>query len=146
MFFADNGKTVRTAGRFQLRPIAGSGGAALLTARVASGKEVACPVHARFVRMLEVLNQARTDSLAPQGWLSRRELARRMGEQSGYEVDDDTVSTYATELLRKLARVVETVSGGQRVMLIERRRKRGFRLADGAEIQFLSNFNKEFVR
>ncbi len=62
---------------------------------------------------------------------------REIAERTGYVVGEAAISAYTVKLLQKLSEAVSAAAGGEKVPLVERRRKLGFRLAEDVEIEVI---------
>jgi len=133
---------------FQLHAPLGLRGVGFLTIPLASGKRVSVELKSREVKLLYALNRARMEdaTLNPaeaRGWRSRDRIAREIEKWTGYCVSEAGMSAYVVKLLRKVSDAVGAASSGERVPLIERRRKLGFRLAENVELEIIDGNQRQ---
>lgn len=127
---------------YRLNCPSGENGVAFLSLWLPNGKHVALelkPHEAKIILVLRhaYLKDAGVWEAGARGWRSRKEIAQDIAERTGYVVGEAAISAYAVKLLRKLSNAIESVSSGERVPLVERRRKLGFRLAENVEIEII---------
>lgn len=125
--------------RYELLFPAGLNAPAYLSTEVDDSRQIVVATDARFARLLVVLKLFRdvdtgTRSGPAQGWRPRPVIAAYLARMTDWSIDEQTVSAYASQLMRKLERAVAAVDKDVRLPLIERRRGLGMRLADGVEI------------
>ncbi|NLS93550.1 MAG: hypothetical protein GXX96_15435 [Planctomycetaceae bacterium] len=115
------------------------------------GTPVSVELDPRFVRLLLVLYDFRLkdtekDVQPPEarGWRSREAIAMEIGRRTGYSIDAQTLSAYANQLTRKLARAFRLAFVGGRVPpLIDRRRNLGYRLPPHVELTIIDGAIQE---
>jgi hypothetical protein len=119
----------------------GLGGVGFLTTRLSNGGQISVEFKAYEVKLLLVLRRAREEDFGvaagARGWRSRASIACEIAARTGYSLEVGSISAYAVTLLRKFSAAVSAASGGEKIPLIERRRKLGFRLARGVQIDLI---------
>ena len=142
MFSADDTKRDLKKRQYQLYCPSGEDGVAFLSTWLSNGKHVALDVKPHEAKVILVLRRAWLKDVGVQemgagGWRSRKQIAQEIAERTGYVVGEAAISAYTVKLLRKLSEAINAVAFGEKVPLIERRRKLGFRLAENVEIEVL---------